>query len=74
LFDPQPIRSASPVVVENNNDPQTPPTFRDRGINNSGNVKNSLIEIRARLNQLQENKKDLEGKMSDFERRLKEEV
>lgn len=72
----EPIRSTSPSVVPRPSsiEPQTPPTFRDRGLNNSGNVKNSLSEIRARLNMLQENKLDLEGKMNEFEKKLKEQV
>ena len=85
LFEvPEPIRSVSPsqiikeIPTPNNvfsgNDPQTPPTFRDGGITNSGAIKNSLSEIRARLNLLQENKLDLEGKMNDFEKKLREQV
>lgn len=75
---PEPIRSFSPYTVDEfkqtQNEPQTPPTFRDRGINSSGAIKNSLNEIRARLNLLQENKSELEGKMNDFEKKLKEQV
>ncbi|OMJ77661.1 hypothetical protein SteCoe_22701 [Stentor coeruleus] len=79
---PEPIRSISPAYANKDstesikvisNDPQTPPTFRDGGIA-SGGVKNSLSEIRARLNLLQENKLELEGKMNDFEKKLKEQL
>ena len=85
LFEvPEPIRSISPAKAANEeitplknsviNEPQTPPTFRDGGIANSGAIKNSLSEIRARLNLLQENKVELEGKMNDFERKLREQL
>lgn len=84
LFEvPDPIRSISPGQITENvhisrldidNDPQTPPTFRDGNIANSGAIKNSLSEIRMRLNLLQENKTELEGKMSDFEKKLREQV
>ena len=81
---PEPIRSLSPAQIHKDsrsftnpiivNDPQTPPTFRDGGITNSGPIKNSLSEIRARLNLLQENKLELEGKMNEFEKKLKEQL
>ncbi|CAG9318002.1 unnamed protein product [Blepharisma stoltei] len=41
---------------------QTPPTFREGG----GVLKNSLAEIRLRLNLLQDNKTELENKLSGF--------
>jgi alpha-tubulin suppressor-like RCC1 family protein len=77
---PEPIRSISPAYMLNKetlsivSDPQTPPTFRDGNLANSGMFKNSLSEIRARLNLLQENKLELENKMSDFEKKLKEQL
>jgi len=75
---PEPIRSISPCTLDEfkilSNEPQTPPTFRDKGINSSGAIKNSLNEIRARLTLLQENKLELEGKMCNFEKKLKEQV
>ncbi|OMJ78307.1 hypothetical protein SteCoe_21902 [Stentor coeruleus] len=76
---PEPIRSISPICVKRENFISSKQTrsndlrnilFRE-GLMANGGVKNSLNEIRLRLNLLEENKLELEGKMTNFEKKLR---